>query len=93
MNEWKGLFPEKHPEFKNQTFVANNLAVLHLYFKDLHFITKERDELYTIVDFVANIGGLLGLCMGLSTISLMEIVYFFTARFYYNLTTAREEDI
>ena len=93
MNKWKGLFSEKHPEFKNQTFVANNLAVLHLYFKDLHFITKERDELYTIVDFVANIGGLLGLCMGLSTISLMEIVYFFTARFYYNLTTARKEDI
>ena len=54
---------------------------------------KERDELYARVDFVANIGGLLGLTMGLSTISLMEIIYFFTARFYYNLTTARHEDI
>ena len=54
---------------------------------------KERDELYARVDFVANIGGLLGLAMGLSTISLMEFVYFFTARFYYNLTTARLENI
>lgn len=84
---------ELHPEFKNQTYVANNLAVLHLYYNNLHFVTKERDEQYGTVDFVANIGGLLGLCMGLSTISLMEIIYFFTARFYYNLTTARHEDI
>ena len=67
--------------------------VLHLYYNNLHFVTKERDEQYGTVDFVANIGGLLGLCMGLSTISLMEIIYFFTARFYYNLTTARHEDI
>ena len=80
-----------HPEFKNQTFVTNNLAVLHLYYKTLHFVTKEREEMYSTVDFVANIGGLLGLTMGLSTISLMEILYFFTARFYYNLTTARQE--
>ena len=82
-----------HPEFKNQTFVTNNLAVLHLYYKTLHFVTKEREEMYSTVDFVANIGGLLGLTTGLSMISLMEIFYFFTARFYCNFTAARQEHI
>ena len=85
-------YSELHPEFENQTYVANNLAVLHLYYKTLHFVTKEREEMYSTVDFVANIGGLLGLTTGLSMISLMEIFYFFTARFYYNLTSPRHED-
>jgi hypothetical protein len=58
------VFLDKHPEFKNDTFVENNLALLHIYFKDMHFMRHERGELYGIVDFFSNIGGLLGLCMG-----------------------------
>ena len=44
--------------------MSNNLAVVHVYFKSLHFMRQERAELFGIVDFFSNVGGLLGLCMG-----------------------------
>ena len=37
---------------------------------------NERDELYGAVDIISNIGGLLGLCMGFSMLSAVELVYF-----------------
>ena len=35
-----------------------------------------RDEKVTVTSFVANVGGLLGLCMGFSLVSVVEMVYF-----------------
>ena len=69
------------------------MAVLHIYFEKLHFIVHQRGKLYTTIEIISNIGGLLGLCLGFSIISLLEIVYFFTARLYYNIVTPRSEDI
>ena len=37
---------------------------------------NERDELYGELDIISNIGGLLGLCMGFSMLSAVEMVYF-----------------
>ena len=37
---------------------------------------NERDELYGELDMISNIGGLLGLCMGFSMLSAVEMVYF-----------------
>ena len=34
----------------------------------------------TWIDFVSQIGGVLGLCIGFSLISLIEIIYWFTLR-------------
>ena len=34
-----------------------------------------RDQKITVIAFVANTGGLLGLCMGFSLVSVFEIVY------------------
>ena len=53
----------------------------------------ERGELYTTIEIISNIGGLLGLCLGLSVLSIAEFIYFFTARLYYNIITPRNEDI
>ena len=35
-----------------------------------------RDEKVTVTSFVANVGGLLGLCMGFSLVSVVEMLYF-----------------
>ena len=90
---WLILFSDSHPEFKNDSFVHDNMAVLHIYFEKLHFIMHERGELYTTIEIISNIGGLLGLCLGLSVLSIAEFIYFFTARLYYNIVTPRSEDI
>ncbi|XP_059083484.1 pickpocket protein 28-like [Tigriopus californicus] len=65
-----------HPEFLNESYVNHNLALVHLHFQNLHFIRHLRSELFGLTDFFATIGGLLGLSMGFSVLSLVEIVYF-----------------
>ena len=65
---------------------------MHIYFNKLHFIKHQRGELYSFTDFLANIGGLMGLCLGISIMSVLEFIYFFTTRLYYNIVTPRSEE-
>ncbi|XP_060804918.1 pickpocket protein 28 [Amyelois transitella] len=62
--------------------VDENLLMTRLlvFFKAPQFIQYRRSELYGQTDFLANCGGLLGLFMGFSFLSLAEIVYFITLR-------------
>lgn len=55
-------------------------ARLSIFFKEHQFITSKRSELYGLTDFMANCGGLLGLFMGVSVLSIIEIIYYFTLR-------------
>ena len=36
--------------------------------------------LYGVTDFISNIGGLLGLCMGFSLLTAIEVLYWFLVR-------------
>lgn len=60
-------------------------ARLSIFFKENQFITSKRSELYGQTDFLANCGGLLGLFMGVSLLSIVEIIYFCTLRLCCNL--------
>lgn len=51
--------------------------------------TEKRIELYTFVDFMAICGGLLGLCLGISLLSVIEIVYFSTLRLFWKIYRSR----
>lgn len=64
-------------------------ARLSIFFKENQFITSHRSELFGPTDFLANCGGLLGLFMGASFLSLVELVYFCTLRLYCNLRSRR----
>lgn len=55
-------------------------ARLSIFFKEHQFITSKRSELYGQTDFLANCGGLLGLFMGVSVLSIIEVIYYFTLR-------------
>ena len=56
-------------------------ASLSLFFKEDQFWTSKRSELYNIVEVIANIGGILGLFMGVSILSVVELVYFIILHF------------
>lgn len=58
---------------------------ISIFFKENQFITSKRSELYGQTDFLANCGGLLGLFMGVSLLSFVEIIYFCTLRLCNNL--------
>jgi amiloride-sensitive sodium channel len=65
------------------------MARLTIFFKENQFITSKRSELYGGTDFMANVGGLLGLFMGVSILSLIEIIYYLTIRLACNLNLRR----
>ncbi|XP_031352521.1 pickpocket protein 28-like isoform X2 [Photinus pyralis] len=72
---------------KNYTmeFEKLYLARLSIFFKDMQFLASERNELYGFVDFLSSIGGLLGLFIGISITSFIEVIYFCTLRLWCNL--------
>ncbi|XP_058837402.1 pickpocket protein 28-like [Topomyia yanbarensis] len=72
--DWKNLFRAYKSPLDE--FPGLQLARLTIYFKESQFITSKRSELYGVTDFLANCGGLLGLFMGMSLLSLAEIIYF-----------------
>ncbi|KAK9709692.1 Amiloride-sensitive sodium channel [Popillia japonica] len=60
-------------------FPGIQMTRLRFLFKEMQFITSERNELYGMVDFMANVGGLLGLFIGFSFVSMIEPFYFLTS--------------
>ncbi len=58
-------------------YARDNLSVLDIYIKDPYVKLYLRREKITIISFIGNIGGLLGLFMGFSFISTIEIFYVF----------------
>ena len=56
-------------------YAKNNFAVLRVYIKDPYYISIKTDEQMSMISFLGNAGGLLSLCLGISLISLFEIVY------------------
>ena len=57
-------------------YSRTNLAWVNVYFSQTFSRKLVRDEKYTLTGFIANIGGLMGLCMGFSLVSLVEFVFF-----------------
>uniref|UniRef100_A0A1I8Q8M8 Pickpocket protein 28-like n=1 Tax=Stomoxys calcitrans TaxID=35570 RepID=A0A1I8Q8M8_STOCA len=63
-------------------YPGGKMSRLVIYFKENQFITSRRSELYGITELVANFGGVLGLFMGVSILSVVEIIYHFTLRLW-----------
>ena len=54
-------------------------------------ITLFLFQLFSIVDLLSYIGGVLGLCLGFSAMSCLECFYFFTIRLGINVKKNRDE--
>ncbi|KAG5683748.1 hypothetical protein PVAND_013013 [Polypedilum vanderplanki] len=79
-----GSFQTVEPLLKtyNASYIKDNLAVVHISLNDNAYSGNTKNELIGFTEFLSNTGGLLGLFMGFSVISLMEIIYFLTLRPY-----------
>uniref|UniRef100_A0A1B0D0V6 Uncharacterized protein n=1 Tax=Phlebotomus papatasi TaxID=29031 RepID=A0A1B0D0V6_PHLPP len=67
---------------KNRSQV--NEVLIRIYFQRNTFIPFQRSELYGLTEFLASCGGILGLFMGVSVLSLAELFYFFPIRYLWN---------
>ena len=69
---------------KKKYFYRQNMVILKLFFPENSAKAYQRDELYSPEDLIANIGGTLGLCLGFSLVSLVELFYFLTLRWIFD---------
>ncbi|XP_073943324.1 pickpocket protein 28-like [Choristoneura fumiferana] len=73
---------DRYLQAASPTQLAGRIKYTHLefYHKEPRFVSMRRSELFGLTDFLANCGGLLGLFLGFSFLSLVEIFYFCTLR-------------
>ena len=81
--QWPDNYFEKNNE-PNETLAnevykygQRNLALVHLMIESPYITKIKRDVDMTFTTYVANAGGLLGLCIGCSFISAIEILFWF----------------
>lgn len=63
-----------------------------VFFRDHEVVTLKRSEKYTYTDFLAICGGLLGLFLGVSALSIIEFIYYSTLRLYWTLRQWKAEN-
>lgn len=79
-SQWFGMFLIFLFKYRFQT-----LSKVVISFKERSFIAIIRSETSTMSAFISNCGGLFGLFMGASVLSIVELVYYFTLRLYLKL--------
>lgn len=62
-----------------------DIAVVSFYFESAEVFEFSREARMTWVGFISQIGGLMGLCLGFSFISGVEILFWFTYRLGRNM--------
>ncbi len=56
-------------------YAKNNFAILRVFIKDPYYTSIKCDEQIPMISFLGNAGGLVGLCLGFSLVSIFEIFY------------------
>ena len=62
-----------------------DIGIINVFFKEKKIMKYVTENRMSFFDFLSQIGGSLGLVMGISIISLFEIIYWFTFRLFENL--------
>ena len=63
-----------------------DVAIANFFFKSSKCFEFVRQPRLTIIDFISNVGGLIGLCMGISFVSAMELLYWLTIKMAKNIS-------
>ena len=59
-----------------------DIAMVTFFFETPTLFEYTREERMTLIQYISQIGGLLGLCLGFSFISGVEIIYWMTIRLF-----------
>ncbi|KAJ6634965.1 Pickpocket protein 28 [Pseudolycoriella hygida] len=65
-------------------YSQRNVAIMHVYYEQNFFRSNSKQELIGFTEFLSSSGGLLGLFLGFSVISIIEIFYYLTFRPCFN---------
>merc|ERR1719361_124278 len=59
-------------------YARENLLLANIYIKDPAVEVVKKDQKIPVIWFVANVGGILGLCMGCSLVTIFEVLHHVT---------------
>lgn len=62
-------------EYQIYNYARQNLAIINIFIKESYTKRFRKTEKMSRISYIASSGGLLGLCMGFSFVSLAEIAY------------------
>ena len=79
-SEGKEVFPKVHKDSKNYNAYDKDVAMVNFFFESSTCFEFVRQPRMTIIDFISSVGGLLGLCMGISFVSAVELIYWLTVK-------------
>ena len=71
----KNLEPDQKLLHHLYIYGKDNLAMIHVMIQSPYVTKIKRDVAMSFTNYVANTGGLLGLCLGFSFISILEILF------------------
>ncbi|KAH8269646.1 hypothetical protein KR018_011377 [Drosophila ironensis] len=60
----------------NKSYLSENIAVINVYYRESVYYGNMKNAYVGLTEFLSNIGGVMGLFMGFSVISLAELLYF-----------------
>ncbi|XP_063377476.1 pickpocket protein 28-like [Cydia fagiglandana] len=73
----------------NETETENEFTEIIIYYRRPRFVAMQRSELVGLSQFLADVGGTLGLFLGFSFLTLAEIFYYFSIKWF---CTSKRED-
>ena len=84
-------FKNAYEESPTYDAFEKDIGIVNFYFEKSSILQYKRSSRLTVVDMISQIGGLLGVAMGISLISVVEIVYWITIRLFRNIE-ANDDD-
>ncbi|CAO1344894.1 unnamed protein product [Diamesa hyperborea] len=67
--------------------------IVHVYFQSQVYRIFSRSLLTNIIGLIANLGGVYSLLIGMSVLSLCEVLYFASIRLYVNYKTIKKDEL
>ncbi|XP_029662938.1 pickpocket protein 28-like [Formica exsecta] len=69
----------------------NNMSFVYIFFGDLSYVEYRKDSIINWDSLLASFGGIFGLCLGGSVISVIELVYLLARQFFTRQLPKRQE--
>ena len=79
------MFPSQVKKNPSYDAFEKDIGLINVFFSDRSILMYVKKNRMSNFDFLSQIGGSIGLAMGISIISFIEIIYWFTIRFCGNI--------
>lgn len=84
-------FKKSHDSVPTYDAFEKDIGIVNFYFEKSTILQYKRSSRLTLVDMISQIGGLLGVAMGISLISVVEFAYWITIRLFRNINETKFE--